>query len=494
MTYEYQIVEATPDSKVGYQPFGAAVDFWKCKAPEVVISGAAETGKTLVALQKLDTLLWKYPNCHAIMIRKSQKSIYTSAIKTYVDRVLGAWNPELNGGEGGIDQSLTPVKVYGGSKPEWFDYPNGSRLVVGGMDNANKILSAEYDFAYVNQAEELDRDDWEKLTTRTTGRAGHSPYSQVMADCNPAGRSHWILDRADEKKLTLLYSHHEDNPTLFDPDTGRVTEQGKRTLTTLDNLTGVRLQRLRHGKWVSAEGVIYDGWDPAIHLILPSAIPPGWRRIRVIDFGLVHPFVCCWFAIDHDGRLYLYRQIYMTGRTVATHARQIVELTGDELIEATICDHDAEDRQTLQENGIPNLAARKDVLLGIGKVQDRLKKQIDGKPRLFIFRDSLVEVDQSLKLAHKPYAVEQEIDGYIWMDNAKKEQPVKQDDHGVDCVRYGVLYVDEYGPSLPIPVDEETSSRWTANTQPGRLPREEEEASDSSRWTNGGGRGSRWRR
>lgn len=472
MTFEYQIIEATEDSQ-GYQPFGAAVEFWKCQAPEVVLSGPAETGKTRVALEKLDALLWKYPGAQAAMVRKQYSDMPGSCIQTYEKKVLGAWNPELNRDKGGFDQALTPVTKYGGEKPQFYDYPNGSRIWIGGLDKPGKVLSSERDFIYVNQAEELELADWETLTTRATGRAGNSPYAAVFGDCNPSGRTHWILERAREAKLSLFHSRHEDNPTLFDPLTSLITPQGKRTLATLDNLTGVRLERLRYGRWVSAEGVIYDLYDPSIHLVDPLPLPPSWRRIRVIDFGLVHPFVCCWFAIDFDGRLYLYRQIYMTGRTVATHAKQIVELTGDEQIEATICDHDAEDRQTLQENGIPNLAARKDVLLGIGKVQDRLKKQIDGRPRLFIFRDSLVEVDQSLKLAHKPYAVEQEIDGYIWMDNAKKEQPVKQDDHGVDAIRYGCLYVDEYGPALPIPVDDETASRWTMDSN---------------------GRGSRWKR
>ena len=54
----------------------------------------------------------------------------------------------------------------------------------------------------------------------------------------------------------------------------------------------------------------------------------------------------------------------------------------------------------------------------------------------------LVEVDQSLKLAHKPYAAEQEFDGYVWA-NTKKEQPVKEDDHGMDNIRYMVAYVDD---------------------------------------------------
>jgi phage terminase large subunit len=177
-------------------------------------------------------------------------------------------------------------------------------------------------------------------------------------------------------------------------------------MAILDSLSGVRYQRLRLGKWVSAEGQIYEAYDAATHLIDRFDIPDDWRRVRVIDFGLVHAFVCQWWAIDGDGRMYRYREIYMTGRTVATHAKQINTLSEGEKIEQTICDHDAEDRQTLAENGIPNIAAKKDVLQGIGRVQDRLSKQADGRPRLFLLRDSLVEVDQELKANHRPICTE----------------------------------------------------------------------------------------
>ncbi len=331
----YQIIETTEDTDKAYQPWGAAADLWMCKKPECLIAGPAETGKTLGALHKIDALAWKYPKAHIAIIRKTRQSMDASVLKTYQDKV-----------------KHEAVATYGGHKPAWFDYPNGSRIVVGGMDNPNKILSSEFDVIYVNQTEELILDDWEKLLTRTTGRAGNIPNPQVIGDCNPGPRTHWILQRRHLPSVAFFESRHEDNPTLFDPPTGQITAQGRRTMAVLDSLSGVRYQRLRLGKWVSAEGQIYEGYDAAVHLIDRFDIPPDWRRFRVIDFGLVHSFVCQWWALDEDGRMYRYREIYMTGRTVKTHAAQINELSEGEKIEETICDHDAEDRATLAENGI----------------------------------------------------------------------------------------------------------------------------------------------
>lgn len=429
--------KAQAGSDAAYRAYGAAAEFFQSDAYELIVSGPAETGKTRAALEKLNRLLWKYPKSQAVMVRKRYTDMPGSCIQTWENKVLGDRLSDTG-----------PITKYGSEKPQFYDYPNKSRLWVGGLDKPGKVLSSERDFIYVNQAEELDLTDWETLTTRATGRAGNAPYAQVFGDCNPGPDTHWILDRYRDGKLSLVHSNHEDNPTLFDPATGLITSQGVITLGVLDNLTGLRHSRLRLGQWVSAEGVVYPDYDPAIHLVDPFEIPTDWQRFRCVDFGLVHPFVCGWYAVDGDGRLYLYRQIYMTGRTVYTHAGQIKTLTGNERIVTTICDHDAEDRQTLAENGIPNIAAKKDVLQGIGKVQDRLKKQADGRPRLMIFKNCLVETDQTLKAAHKPYSIEQEFSTYIWSSKAK-EEPVKADDHGVDDIRYMVMYLDSPRDTVP---------------------------------------------
>lgn len=423
----YQIEEYPAGSPVGYAPRGAAAAVWRCKDPEVMVSGPAETGKTYGTLHKLDACMWKYPGAQAALVRKTRKSMTGSVLSTYENKVLGKGSP---------------VVPYGGKNPDWYDYPNGSRVYVGGMDNPDKVLSSERDIILVNQAEELTLDDWEKLTTRATGRAGTMPYAQVIGDCNPGPPTHWIKQRS---RLKLLESRHEDNPMLYD-DAGTLTEQGIRSMAVLDGLTGVRYRRLRLGQWAAAEGAVYEGWDTAVHLIDRFPIPDAWRKIRCIDFGYTNPFVCQWWAIDGDGRMYLYREIYMSGRTVKVHAAQINALSDGERYEATISDHDAEDRATLEESRIKTQPAKKDVSPGIQLVQERLKKAGDKRPRLYVLRDSVVEVDTSLLDARKPYSTEQEFDSYVWPKatdgKSHKEAPVKMDDHGMDAMRYAVAYVD----------------------------------------------------
>lgn len=415
----------------GFEVFGGNESFWLSMADEQVLSGPAETGKTRTALEKINLLCEAYSNLRVLMCRKTYRSLIETACVTFEKKVL--------------DESSGVIK-FGGERPIHYQYPNGSRIVLGGLDKPGKILSAEFDVIYVPQLEELSLGEWEILSTRATGRAGNLPFGAFMlGDCNPGAPFHWILERRREGKLSFFESRHEDNPVLFDQETRKFTEQGERSLARLDNLTGVRLQRLRFGKWVQAEGAIYEDFERSLHLINRFDVPHEWQRFRVIDFGFVNPFVCQWWALDNDSRAFMYREIYMTNRTVVEHSEQIKRFSSGEKIVATICDHDAEDRETLARAGIPNMPAYKSVSRGIEAVQLRLKKKND-KPRIFFFNDALVELDHSLVDAHKPTCTVEEIESYIWENHKTKEIPRKEGDHGCDAMRYFVAYIDGLAP------------------------------------------------
>lgn len=405
------------------KPFrGAAFEAQAITEHEWILAGPAETGKTYGGLYRVESELRRVPGSKWVIVRKVRADMGSTVLATW-DRIS-----KLRG-DG-------PV-VYGGNEPQWYDYPNGSRLYVVGMDRPGKVLSGEYDGIYVNQAEELRLEDWETLSTRVTGRGTKSDTPMLCGDCNPGPSSHWIPKRA---ALRMLHSRHEDNPTLFGA-TGTLTEQGTRTFAVLDSLTGVRKERLRYGRWVSAEGIVYEDFDRAIHLVAFKPTPGVGRRIRAIDFGFTNPFVCQWWYVDHDGKMYLYREIYRTQRLVEDHAREIVRLSAGETIEATVADHDAEDRATLAKYGVHTTAAKKDVSVGIQAVQSRLATN-----RLFVCEGALVERDEALAEKHKPVCTLDEFEVYSWPKAADgrplKEDPVKVDDHGADAMRYAVMHIE----------------------------------------------------
>lgn len=434
----YAIAELKAGEAGGFTPRGAVKKLWQSRDFETMVSGPAETGKTWGTLQYADALLWKYPGAQGVMLRKSYADLVPSAVRTYL-RIIG---------------KDTPIETFGGESPKWFDYPNGSRLWVAGLDNAGKVLSTERDFFYVNQAEEITLEDWEYLTTRATGRGAVMPYTRVFGDCNPGAPHHWIKQREKTGRLTLLESRHVDNPTLYD-ETGKLTAQGERTMGILGSLTGVRALRLAKGIWAAAEGVVYDTFDTAIHVIPRFDIPAEWRRIRSVDWGYTNPFVCQWWAIDGDGRMYLYRELYQTKTLVEDAARLVRQLSQGERIEADIVDHDAEDRATYERHvGVTTQRAFKAIKVGIEAIQARLRS-VAGKPRIFFLENSLVSRDENLVSAKLPTSTVEEMDSYIWPKGQdgkpNKEVPVDANNHGADAARYAVAYVDKIdtGPAMP---------------------------------------------
>jgi phage terminase large subunit len=400
--------------------YGGARDFVKYHGHEAIIHGPAETGKTISALWKLHLCALKYPGASIVVCRKTLSSTYSTVLRTFTGKVLG-------------NRDGWPCAAYGGEKPEWFDYPNGARVWMAGMDKSSKILSAEHDLIYVNQAEELTLDDWEVLTTRTTGRAGNMPYSQTIGDCNPASPSHWLYHRAS---LRLFYSRHEDNPSLYDPATGAITEQGQRTMAVLQALTGTRRQRLLEGKPAQAEGIVYDEWDESRHLVYDA--PACVRHVAGVDWGYRNPGCIVVLSIDNDGVMYLVAQIYRAGETDDWWHDRARELQKEFRIEAFVCD--PSQPAYIDKWGSMATKADNTVLPGINAVKQRL-----ASGRLVVVRDSLRHADQNLVADRRPHKVEDEFAGYVWSDKTTKEQPVKEDDHGLDALRYAVMHVDGRG-------------------------------------------------
>lgn len=424
-----------PDN--GYVPMGqAAVAFYDTTSTELLISGPARTGKSRGLLEKIHRTMLQYAGARSLMVRKTRESLSETALQTFEDHVLGEGHPLLLG-VGGRTLERKNRTAY--------IYPNRSRIVVGGMDKPTKILSSEYDLIFVQEAIELTLEDWESLVTRLSNYV--VPYQQLMGDTNPDSELHWLFQRCQEGTTRMLKASHEDNPVLYDQATKSWTVRGVDYIQNkLDKLTGIRYERFRHGRWATAEGAVYEDYSPAIHLIDRFNIPDHWRRFRVVDYGYTNPFVCQWWAVDPDGRMYRYREIYHTKRTVRQHAEQIKALSEGEIIEATITDHDAEDNATMRENGIPTTNATKRIKQGIEKVTDRLAVAGDEKPRIFFLRDSLVELDLDLVEAKLPTCTEEEIPSYVYPKGQdgkpKKELPVDLNNHGCDATRYAVEYED----------------------------------------------------
>lgn len=414
---------------------------YSSRSPELVASGTYQSSKTTHCLVKLHLLHLAKPGFQSLVVRKTKKALMRSVVPAFENKILPVHPSHAD--------SL--VSAYGKSQPYWYDYPNGGRMTLGGMNDADEVLSTEYDLIYYNQCEQATVDDWEKLKTRCNGRAGNwrtksgRRLFQILGDCNPDSKFHFLLHRKNENLLEMLNFTLKDNILLYRD--GEWTEYGIQTRDDLErSLSGMRYIRGFLGEWAVAEGAVYKEFDPDVHVIDTLPDMTGWQRFRSIDFGLIHPFICQWWAKrPEDGALFNYREYRKTNLTVAEHAEVIKRHSAGEHISWTVSDHDAEDNLTLQRNGIPTFNAKKGVIVGIEAVKKRLREN-----RIFFYSRASVGHDpELLREGGKPLTVLDEFAGYHHKPveahigvAAKDDLPVKGNDDALDATQYQVTAHD----------------------------------------------------
>lgn len=440
------LVRAT-GHKITYHPYGVSRELFEMRDEEILVAGPKGTGKSLGVLQKQHLVLSKYPEARGFMSRKTRASMTNSCLVTYMEHVLKPQD-----------------RVHFHKQDQQFIYPNKSILAVIGLDNVDRLNSSEWDIGFMQECTECSEHDWEVATACL--RNMKVPYQQLIGDCNPDKPTHWVKQRCDKGLTKMLLSRHQDNPRLWNDNAQEWTPFGVTYLKKLQRLSGVRHSRLYLGQWVAAEGVVYDTWDPQMHMIDRKDLPEGWTEwphVWGVDFGYQHPFVWSDYMESPEGVLYLNREIYETKGLVEDHARHILRVNeGLPRPYAIICDHDAEDRATLERHlNLPCLPAFKSIKPGIEAVQRRLRPDYHKTgPGLYILRDALVRIDEELKDAGHPVCTAQEFDGYVWdVDQARKanskkdELPKDKDNHGMDTCRYVVAFVDSIADD-PEDIDE----------------------------------------
>lgn len=262
---------------VGYEPRGAILDLFNAREPEILVCGPSGTGKTYGICQLIHLLCLNHPGVRILMCRKTLTALTSTMLVTFREKVLTLEDP---------------VRFHGGSQqePASFRYANGSRIVVGGLDNPEKILSSEYDLVAINEATEVSEEDIEILTTRL--RNGVLRFPRLVMDCNPSHEKHYLLQRCRRGQTRLINSHHADNPSITDD-----------YIETLRRLSGSRYERFYEGKWTGVANAIYDNFDRFKHLG-PVATGLLWVDGAIgVDYGDVHPHALCAVSRASTGRL-----------------------------------------------------------------------------------------------------------------------------------------------------------------------------------------------
>lgn len=283
----------------------------------------------------------------------------------------------------------------------------------------------------------------ESFVNQATGRCSVEG-SKYWFNCNPDGPYHWFktgwIDKATGylgKKKTqeirekaaaenrdpglkeILYLHFtmDDNLSL--------SEKIKERYRSM--YTGVFYRRYIRGLWAMAEGIIYDMFDTAKHVISNLSDLVNTNYYVSCDYGTQNATVFLLWCKERSGRWVCCREYYYSGRdeerqkTDSEYADDLERwLGGIKPVKIIIDPSAASFIAELKKRGYAIKKAKNDVLDGIRFVASLLNQ---GK---------IAISDQC------PNTIK-EFGSYIWDQKASErgeDKPVKQHDHAMDALRY----------------------------------------------------------
>ena len=286
----------------------------------------------------------------------------------------------------------------------------GKRVYALGADNkkhVSRIQGATFEYVYGDEVTTWSEDVFQMLKSRL--RTEHSHFDGT---CNPASPSHWFKTFLDSDADIYQQSYVIDDGVLPEEI---VTELKKEYAGT------VYYDRYILGKW--AEGLIYPMFD---NVVEPE--PRDYTEYYIsMDYGILNATAMILWGL-YDGVWYAIREYYHSGRDTGIqktdeqyYTQGLVPLAGDLPIKAVIIDPSAASFIALirQKRQFKTIGAVNDVLPGIQRTAGALAE------RRILVNSCCTNLIREFGL-------------YVWADNTAQDEPLKENDHGLDALRYFV--------------------------------------------------------
>jgi len=292
----------------------------------------------------------------------------------------------------------------------------GCSVLFRSADTPERLRGLNLNWAYLDEAAQMVQKMWHIVIGRL--RVG-APSAWITT--TPAGYN-WVYRQwveSNDPAYEMIHAPTGDNTFLMpeylaDLRSAYVGEFARQEI---------------EGDFVAFEGLVYPNFRRDLHC-KDLEIKAGWTWARSIDYGYTNPFVCLWGAIDEDKRLYIVDEHYRSKMLIREHAMAIRHRIGNYAF--TVADHDAQDNAEMAACNVMTRPAQKDILVGIQKVMARFEPAGDGRPRLFI--------------SPRCGNLLRELGMYRWTQTKEgrndKEEPVKENDHAMDALRYMVMEFD----------------------------------------------------
>ena len=253
--------------------------------------------------------------------------------------------------------------------------------------------------------------------------------SKYWFTCNPSSPQHYFktdfIEKAKEKNFFYLHFDMNDNPTL--------SEEKKRQYKSL--YTGVFYQRYIQGKWVQAEGLIYQVTEK--NFIDKQNIPLCQEYYIAGDYGTYNPMAWGFYGVLKD-TVYKIAEYHHSGRE--TQDPKSDEEYANDFIQWS----EKLEKKYGKVKEItfdPSAASFITSLRKRGKRVKKAKNAVKGQ-KDSIAGIPLVQSYYSLEkyiICNECTETKKEVYSYMWNDkraDAGEEEPMKLNDHHMDADRY----------------------------------------------------------
>jgi PBSX family phage terminase large subunit len=367
-----------------------------------IFEGPVRAGKSFVSLLRWIDFCANGPSGPLVICGRTDKTIKRNII-----------NP--------LQQLIGNAVVYKQGKGEVQLY-NRTMYVVGANDDRAeaKIRGSEFAGALVDEATLVPESFFKMLLSRLSVRG-----AALFASTNPDSPYHWLkrdfIDREADLDLKTFTFNIRDNPSL-----------SEKYITDLSaEYQGLWHKRYIEGKWVLAEGAVYDFFDEKIHVIpYPNSVATYY--IVGVDYGTTNP--CVFVLIGYNGGAYpnmwLEKEYYYDSKSTMRqksdyeYVKDFIDFVDGYNVKQIYMDPSAASlKQEMVRNGIHGLAdGVNDVLPGIR------------------FQGQLL-TNGTYKICSNCSETIKEYSNYLWDPKASErgeDAPIKKFDHSLDAQRYAL--------------------------------------------------------
>ncbi len=361
------------------------------KATVIINVGGARSSKSYSIAQLLIEKLITEHNKVIGICRKTFPALRMTAMKLFFDLLK----------DYGIYRDEQHNKTFN-------TYTHGSNLVqFFGLDEAEKIKSAEFNYIHMEEGNEFAYEDYTALKLRLSGKVKEGEQNHIYISLNPVDAHNWIATRVTkETDVEVIKSTFKDNPYL--------SQDYITMLVDLINQDENSYRVYVLGEWGLLEGKIYSNYKVIPELPVMS----GAKWAYGLDFGLVNPSVIIKVYLLGD-KIYLEERLWQTGMTNA----DIIEFLSHEERGDIYGDPSAKQMiAEIQRAGYNAFEGHKGVKEGIDLCQ----------------RQTIYVPQASTHLIT-------ELQNYHWKkdkdatgEDSFLSEPVKYNDHCVDAMRYAI--------------------------------------------------------